>query len=44
LLDRKDLPSVGAGETPIIVVAPALAAAVSALTGQRRRSLPLRSA
>jgi isoquinoline 1-oxidoreductase len=43
LLDRKDLPSVGAGETPIIVVAPALAAAVSALTGQRRRSLPLRS-
>jgi CO/xanthine dehydrogenase Mo-binding subunit len=42
LLDRKDLPSVGAGETPIIVVAPALGAAVSALTGQRRRSLPLR--
>jgi CO/xanthine dehydrogenase Mo-binding subunit len=43
LLDRKDLPPVGAGETPIIVVAPALAAAVSQLTGQRRRSLPLRS-
>jgi CO/xanthine dehydrogenase Mo-binding subunit len=41
LLDRQDLPSVGAGETPIIVVAPALAAAVSALTNQRRRSLPL---
>lgn len=42
LLDRKDLPSVGAGETPIIVVAPALAGALHDLTGQRHRALPLR--
>ncbi|MCA9238236.1 MAG: xanthine dehydrogenase family protein molybdopterin-binding subunit [Planctomycetales bacterium] len=41
LLNRQDLPSVGAGETPIIAVAPALAGAVFAATGKRRRSLPL---
>ena len=41
LLDRKDLPSAGAGETPIIAVAPAVAGAIFAATGQRVRSLPL---
>lgn len=42
LLDRPDLQSVGAGETPIIAVAPATANALAAPTGARFRSLPLR--
>ena len=42
LLDRPDIEAAGAGETPIIAVAPALANAVFAATGQRLRSLPLR--
>jgi len=41
LLDRKDLPSVGAGETPIIAIAPAVANAVAQATGQRCRSMPM---
>ncbi len=41
LLDRRDLPSAGAGETPIIAIAPALANAIFAATGVRLRSLPL---
>ena len=41
LLDRKDLPSAGAGETPIVAVAPAVAGAIFAATGRRLRSLPL---
>jgi CO/xanthine dehydrogenase Mo-binding subunit len=41
LLDRKDLPSAGAGETPIVALAPAVAGALFAATGTRRRSLPL---
>ena len=41
LMDRRDLPSSGAGETPMIAVAPAIANAIFAATGQRRRSLPL---
>ncbi|HUF51521.1 MAG TPA: molybdopterin cofactor-binding domain-containing protein [Longimicrobiales bacterium] len=41
LLDRRDLPSAGAGETPIITVAPAIAAAVQRATGEWLRSLPL---
>jgi isoquinoline 1-oxidoreductase len=41
LLDRPDLPSAGAGETPLIAVAPAIANAISAATGVRLRSLPL---
>jgi isoquinoline 1-oxidoreductase len=41
LLDRKDLPSAGAGETPIVGVAPAIANAIFDATGQRIRSLPL---
>ncbi len=40
-LDRKDLPSAGAGEAPIVVIAPALANAICAATGQRIRSMPL---
>jgi len=41
LLDRRDLPSAGGGETPIIAIAPALANAIFAATGIRLRSLPL---
>jgi isoquinoline 1-oxidoreductase len=41
LLDRPDLASAGAGETPMICVAPAIANAVFDLTGRRLRSLPL---
>jgi isoquinoline 1-oxidoreductase len=43
LVDRPDLPSVGAGETPIIAVAPAIAAAVFHATWIRVRSMPVRS-
>jgi len=43
LVDRPDLPSVGAGETPIIAVAPAIAAAVFHATGVRIRTMPIRS-
>lgn len=42
LLDRPDLPSVGAGETPLIAVAPAIANAVCHATGVRLRAMPLR--
>ena len=42
LLDRPDLPSAGAGETPLIAVAPAIANAVRAATGVRVRSMPIR--
>ena len=41
LLDRPDLPSAGAGETPLIAVAPAVANAIFVATGRRLRSLPL---
>jgi nicotinate dehydrogenase subunit B len=41
LLDRKDLPSTGAGETPIVGIAPAVANAIFAACGVRLRSLPL---
>jgi isoquinoline 1-oxidoreductase len=41
LVDRRDLPSAGAGETPIITVAPALAAAIERAAGVWLRSLPL---
>jgi len=44
LLDRPDLSSSGAGETPIIAVAPAIANAVFHATGQRIRSMPIRLA
>jgi isoquinoline 1-oxidoreductase len=41
LLDRPDLASAGAGETPIIAIAPAIANAVFHATGQRCRSMPI---
>ena len=41
LLDRPDLPSAGAGETPIVALAPAIANAIVAAAGPRLRSLPL---
>ena len=41
ILDRKDLPSAGAGETPLVGLAPAIGNAISAATGIRLRSLPL---
>jgi isoquinoline 1-oxidoreductase len=41
LLDRKDLPSAGAGETPIVGLAPAVGNAIFAATKTRLRSLPL---
>jgi isoquinoline 1-oxidoreductase len=41
LLDRKDLPSAGAGETPIVAVAPAVGNAIFAACGLRLRSMPM---
>jgi nicotinate dehydrogenase subunit B len=41
LIDRPDQPSVGAGETPIMAIAPAIANAIFAATGRRIRSMPL---
>lgn len=44
LIDRREIPSAGAGEAAITLVAPAIANAVFAATGQRLRELPLRLA
>ena len=41
LLDRKDLPSAGAGETPIVGIAPAVGNAIFQATGNRLRSMPM---
>ena len=41
LVNRKDLPSAGAGETPLICVAPAVGNAIFQATGVRLRSLPM---
>lgn len=41
LVDRRDLPSAGAGETPIVGIAPAISNAIFAGTGVRLRSMPL---
>jgi isoquinoline 1-oxidoreductase len=41
LVDRKDLVSAGAGETPIVGIAPAIGNAIFDATGQRIRSMPL---
>ena len=41
LVDRKDLPSAGAGETPIVTIAPAIGNALFDATGQRLRALPM---
>jgi isoquinoline 1-oxidoreductase len=43
-VEPKGAPSVGAGETPIIALAPAIAGAVFRATGRRLRSLPLEAA
>jgi nicotinate dehydrogenase subunit B len=41
LLDSMEIPSAGAGETPIIAIAPAVGNAIFQATGIRLRSLPL---
>jgi CO/xanthine dehydrogenase Mo-binding subunit len=41
LVDRKDIPSAGAGETPIMAVAPAIGNAIFDSTGVRLHDLPL---
>jgi isoquinoline 1-oxidoreductase len=41
LVNRKDLPTFGAGETPIIGIAPAIGNAVFSATGVRLRSMPM---
>jgi isoquinoline 1-oxidoreductase len=41
LIDRKDVTSAGAGETPIVGIAPAVGNAIFAATGKRLRSLPM---
>ncbi|MGC8634957.1 MAG: molybdopterin cofactor-binding domain-containing protein [Candidatus Limnocylindrales bacterium] len=41
LVDHRELPSAGGGETPIIAIAPAIANAIFAATGRRLRDLPL---
>jgi len=43
LLDRKDIVSAGAGETPIMGVAPAVGNAIFDATGERIRKLPMAS-
>lgn len=44
LLDRKDLPSAGAGETAIVGIAPSIGNAVFDAVGVRLRALPLKLA
>jgi CO/xanthine dehydrogenase Mo-binding subunit len=41
LIDRKDLPSAGAGETGIVALAPAVGNAIFAATGARLRAMPM---
>jgi nicotinate dehydrogenase subunit B len=41
LIDRKDAPPFGAGETPMMAVAPAIGAAIFDATGLRPRRLPM---
>ncbi len=41
LLDRKDLPSAGAGECPIVGLAPAIGNAIFQATGTRLRTMPM---
>lgn len=41
MLNRKDLPSVGAGETPILGIAPAVRNAIANATGKKLYTLPL---
>jgi isoquinoline 1-oxidoreductase len=42
LLDRKDQEPIGAGETPIMAIAPAIANAVFDATGKRVRTMPIK--
>jgi nicotinate dehydrogenase subunit B len=42
LIDPKDVPSAGSGETPIMGIAPAIANAVFDATGKRVRSMPMK--
>jgi len=42
LVDNRDIPSAGGGETPIIAIAPAIGNAIFAATGVRLRSMPMR--
>lgn len=41
LVDRKDLPSAGAGETGIVGLAPAVSNAIFSATGKRLRDMPM---
>lgn len=41
MIDRKDVASAGAGETPIIGIAPAIGNAIFSATGKRVRSMPM---
>jgi isoquinoline 1-oxidoreductase len=41
IIDRKDIPSAGAGETPIVGLAPAVGNAIFSATGTRIRTLPM---
>lgn len=41
LIDRKDVPPFGAGETPIVGIAPAIGNAIFSATGVRLRSMPM---
>ena len=41
LMDRNDIPSAGAGETPLVGLAPAIGNAIFDATGVRRTTLPL---
>jgi nicotinate dehydrogenase subunit B len=41
LIDRKDIPSAGAGEAPIMGIAPAIGNAIFDATGRRLRSMPM---
>ena len=41
IIDRKDQPSAGAGETPIVGLAPAIGNAIFSATGIRLRALPM---
>ena len=41
MLDRKDIPSAGAGETPLVALAPAIGNAVFDATGVRLTALPM---
>jgi isoquinoline 1-oxidoreductase len=41
LVDRRDIPSAGAGESPITTTAPSIGSALFAATGKRIRELPM---